>query len=91
MSEFPHTAYQMNEILKRQNRLRALSDMPRVIRLERALHILASVHTRDNVHMGFVVETDPRSDAYGSVTQREYVDAWRIVRRYLHMQTEPAD
>lgn len=56
--------------------------------LDRALHILARVHTRDNREVGFVVQMDAMPhDA--CVTHTEYADAWRVVRMHLYLNVNP--
>jgi hypothetical protein len=60
-----------------------------VMPLSRALHILASVHTRDDDQVGFVVELGiaPYWDIGHPVSKDEYIRAWEAVRANLHMQT----
>ena len=56
--------------------------------LFQALRILAECHTREDPERGFVVEmgvTSPRWHA-----QADYVEAWRVVREQLSLQTKPA-
>jgi hypothetical protein len=58
--------------------------------LNEALHILASIHTRDNDDMGFTVEAYLGGDFIGWQCSREqYIEAWKAVRKHLYMQTEP--
>lgn len=53
--------------------------------LDAALHILARAHTRDDDQMGFVVETTARLLPLHDVALSEYIIAWGVVRRELHM------
>lgn len=57
--------------------------------LDRALHILATMYTRDDRHVGFIVEAmaSPWSTEF---TQEDCIAAWKAVREHLHMPTEPA-
>ncbi|GCA49267.1 hypothetical protein KGO5_01710 [Sinorhizobium sp. KGO-5] len=58
--------------------------------LDRALHLLARVHTRDDDQIGFVVVAGATAEAWGNgVSQVEYIEAWRTVRKHLHLPTEP--
>ena len=58
--------------------------------LSKALHILATIHTRDDDQTGFVVEWGARPDPYlMHVSQHDYIEAWRSVRAHIHLQTEP--
>ena len=61
----------------------------RVVTLNEALRVLADFHTRDDAVTGFVVETHPRSFDASFWTQADYIQAWKLVRERLHMQTEP--
>lgn len=58
--------------------------------LSKALHILATIHTGDDDQVGFVVHVgaSPRW-SLSTVSQHEYIDAWRSVRAHIHLQTEP--
>lgn len=58
---------------------------PSTSELDHALLVLARCHTRDDDQMGFTVEYTPYLE-YGI---GEYIRAWSIVRRQLHLQTEP--
>lgn len=60
--------------------------------LEQALHILASIHTRDNDETGFVVIAGAtiHNAPLFSWSQSDYIEAWRVVRDAVHMQTAPA-
>ena len=55
--------------------------------LEQALHLLATIHTRDNNCVGFLVEM--RVGPPFSVPFREYCAAWKVVREAAHMTTRP--
>lgn len=57
--------------------------------LDRALHILATVHTRDNDAAGFVVMMGASPEGVGWIPQGDYIKAWEVVRQHLHLQTEP--
>jgi hypothetical protein len=57
--------------------------------LERALHILARTHTRDDDLTGFVVEWAPSPSILWEHSQAEYIEAWKTVRAHIHFQTEP--
>jgi hypothetical protein len=58
--------------------------------IDKALLILAQVHTRDDRLAGFVVEMG--ASPYASapwISQADYIDAWKTVREHLHLPTEP--
>jgi hypothetical protein len=55
--------------------------------LDEALRVLAGRHTRDDDHTGFMVEAGPVR-AFSGWELQDYVEAWRVVREHLHMQTE---
>jgi hypothetical protein len=57
--------------------------------LDKALHILAEVHTRDDDLTGFVVEWAPSPSFMWQFSKAEYFEAWRTVRAHIHYQTEP--
>jgi hypothetical protein len=60
------------------------------VSLSEALHIIATIHTRDDPQMGFVINPYAGGDFNLWVYSREqYIAAWKIVREHLHMQTEP--
>lgn len=59
---------------------------PRTTLLD-ALKVLARAHTGDDDGVGFVVM--PMADTL-SIGQREYVEAWKIVREHLQLQTDAA-
>jgi len=61
----------------------------RVVTINEALRVLADFHTRDDHVMGFVVETHPCSFDVSFWSQADYIQAWKIVRERVHMQTEP--
>jgi len=55
-----------------------------VMPLSRALHILATVHTRDDDVTGFVVEMGAAPRPYLSpVSQHDYIRAWEAVRAHI--------
>ncbi len=60
--------------------------------LDEAMHIITETHTRDDRQAGFVVEVGA---SYHSPTCRwspdEYMEAWRTMRRHLHLRTEPRE
>lgn len=52
-----------------------------------ALLILANTHTREDSLTGFIVEiTSPYTSRY---SREEYIEAWKVVREQLNLQTEP--
>lgn len=51
--------------------------------LERALDILASVHTRDDETSGFVVLMGAVPDVGNMVSHHDYITAWGVVREHL--------
>lgn len=57
--------------------------------LEKALRILASIHTRDDDLTGFVVEWAPSPSIVWEYSQAEYFEAWKTVRAHIHFQIEP--
>ena len=58
--------------------------------LSKALHILATVHTRDDDEIGFSIMIGGCSHSpWSPVSPREYIEAWRSVRAHIHFQTEP--
>lgn len=57
--------------------------------LEKALHILATCHTRDDDLTGFVVEYVPSLEYGFEFTRADYIQAWKAVREHIHLQTEP--
>ena len=57
--------------------------------LDRALYILAQVHTRDDVQTGFNVQMGAMPDYFAPCSHSEYVEAWKAVREHVHLQTEP--
>jgi hypothetical protein len=57
--------------------------------LNEALHILADHHTCDDDVTGYTVETTPKSWHASHWSQADYINAWRVVREHLHLQTEP--
>lgn len=59
------------------------------MKLDQALHILVSVHTRDDDVTGFVVKVGAQPDPF-EWSRSQYLEAWEVVRRHLRMQTEPA-
>ena len=61
----------------------------RKMSLERALTILARIHTRDDDLAGFVIVMD--ADLEPWVSRSQYIELWEVVRRYVHLQTEPAE
>lgn len=60
-----------------------------VMSLDRALFILGRVHTRDDIHAGFVVQVGAYPDYGNLVSPAEYIAAWNTVRKHLHQPTEP--
>jgi hypothetical protein len=57
--------------------------------LEQALHILATVHTRDDNLTGFVVVWTPSPSFAWEYSEAEYIEAWKTVRAHIDLQTEP--
>ncbi len=60
-----------------------------VMPLSKALHILASVHTRDDDQMGFSIEMSVPRWSTSSVSPRDYIRAWESVRAHIHFQIDP--
>ena len=59
--------------------------------LTQALHILATIHTRDDPQTGCVVEFSvPQNVIKWQYSLAEYIAAWAAVREHLHMPTKPA-
>lgn len=58
--------------------------------LERALYILATVHTRDDPDFGFTLIAGARPDIYSGFSQAEYMEAWKRLRMHLHMNVNPS-
>lgn len=58
--------------------------------LEKALYILATIHTREDDLTGFVVMSgvSPRSFIH-PFDEGEYLEAWRVVRDAVHLPTAP--
>ena len=64
----------------------------RDVDISKALHILATVHTKDDAELGFAVQIGARGpEPWDPFSQAEYVEAWKAVRERAHMQTEPAE
>lgn len=60
------------------------------MRLHEALRILADIHTKDDDQTGFVFLVGANAGDYRtSWSQAEHLEAWSVVRKHLHMQTEP--
>lgn len=58
--------------------------------LDEALHIIASVHTKDDDGVGFVFLVGATCESYMQPwSPSEHIEAWRVLRNHLHMQTEP--
>lgn len=58
--------------------------------LERALFILATVHTRDDEAVGFAVLAGAQWRPYETpFSEHDYITAWEVVRAHVHMQTTP--
>lgn len=55
-----------------------------VMQLCQALHILASVHTRDDDLVGFVVMSHAGPE-YSRWSQADYIEAWKSVRYNIGM------
>lgn len=54
-----------------------------------ALSIVARVHTRDDGTTGFVIEHGAAPYPFwNGITEAAYTDAWRTIRRELHMQVD---
>lgn len=61
-----------------------------VMPLGKALHILTSIHTRDDAQVGFVIEHGATCNPYTSpFSIEDYDQAWKSVRAHIHMQVEP--
>lgn len=63
---------------------------PPEMSLERALHILAEVHTDSDDITGYRVHTMP-SPGLWAVSQEDYVRAWGALRRHIHLQVDPPE
>lgn len=59
--------------------------------LDRALFLLARVHTRDDDQIGFVIQAGAGPDWGNLVSHGEYIEAWAVVRTHLHLPTGPGD
>lgn len=58
--------------------------------LDEALHIIASVHTKDDPDVGFVFLVGATCyDHFHPWSPEDHIEAWRVLRKHLHMQTEP--
>lgn len=57
---------------------------PTEAELNRALRILAESHTRGKPDIGYVVESTVVYDLMLH-SRTDYLDAWGVVRRHLHM------
>jgi hypothetical protein len=58
--------------------------------LSRAINILASVHTRDDDQMGYVILAGASWHPHETpFSMEEYNEAWRVLREQSNMQTEP--
>lgn len=59
--------------------------------LDQALHVLAEIHTKDDDATGFVLLIGAHANDYRTQwTQADHIEAWRVVRQHLHMQTQPS-
>jgi hypothetical protein len=58
--------------------------------LDKALHILAEIHTRQDVRSGFciLVGASPETNAPW-IKPSDYVAAWKAVREQLNLPTKP--
>lgn len=56
--------------------------------LNRALYILATMYTREDRYVGFMVEA-MASPCSTEFSQEDCIEAWKVVRDHLHMPTEP--
>jgi hypothetical protein len=58
--------------------------------LSKAIYILASIHTRDDDQIGYVILAGaswrPLETPF---SQAEYTEAWKVLREQSNMQTEP--
>ena len=59
--------------------------------LGHALMILCEVHTRADSRTGFRVEIGATPRNFGNVSEANYIEAWRVVRRAAGLQTETPD
>ena len=73
------------------DRLKVFGATPKIaMPLSKALHILATIHTRDDDVTGFVVEMGASPHwSMSPVSQHDYIRAWEAVRAHIHLQTEP--
>lgn len=59
--------------------------------LQRALFIIASVHTDYDERCGWTLRAGVmRPEWYSGFSQAEYMQAWETLRMYLHMNVNPA-
>jgi hypothetical protein len=61
---------------------------PKIMPLQRALYVLASVHTRDDELTGFVVERIPSAESFFSPS--DYVEASAAVRKAVQPAKDAA-
>ena len=67
-----------------------MTTKPVVMPLSKALHVLATVHTRDDDEAGFIVLAGASPLAYLTpYSQGDYMRAWESVRAHIHFQIEP--
>lgn len=59
--------------------------------LDRALCILARVHTDDDDLTGYVVNIGARPDIGNLVCDDDYIKAWGALRKHLRLPSEPAN
>jgi hypothetical protein len=64
-------------------------DDDELTRLKSAASVLARVHTRDDREIGFVVDVGATPGWLNSVSQGEWIDAWRTIRSILGMPSDP--
>ena len=60
--------------------------------LDRALRLLATVHTKDDDQVGFVVVMGVSQVDWMHgypYSQQQYIEAWEVVRQHLHLKTKP--
>lgn len=58
--------------------------------LDKALQVLADIHTKDDHQVGFVFMVG--ATAQNGMTRwsvNDHLQAWRAVREHLHMQVDP--
>jgi len=59
------------------------------VTMNEALHILCEVHTASDDLTGYVVHMGARPGIEHRASREQYLEAWKVVRDSIHLQTEP--